>query len=281
VTVLPALSLLGLISPGISAHNLITLQSLISTTTLIAMLTISARTRDFTNQITQFKLAQVELELAAESERRHEKELFLSMLTHELRNPLALIRLMARPEGRTGGSIQKAAREMEGIIERVELSERLKDANLKLTQTEMEFPACLDSVLVAVPYAERIDCRTAGDLFVTTDAGLVTAILRNLMDNAAKYGPSTARISLQIVSETRDARRGLAFNVINPLGEAGWPDPNRLFTKYYRSKGAHRQPGSGLGLFLVSRWATALGGTVSYKRSLSPDCIIFTFWVPQ
>jgi signal transduction histidine kinase len=61
-----------------------------------------------------------ERELREESRRRSERETFLSMLTHELRNPLGVIRLVADTKSPGGCTIEKAAQDMAGVVERVE-----------------------------------------------------------------------------------------------------------------------------------------------------------------
>ena len=48
-------------------------------------------------------------------------------------------------------------------------------------------------------------------------------------------------------------------------GNAGWPDPQKIFSKYYRSPHAQRQPGTGLGLYLVKHLVDLLGGEISYQ----------------
>lgn len=68
------------------------------------------------------------------------------------------------------------------------------------------------------------------------------------------------------------------MRVRNTPGLAGWPDEARLFEKYYRSTGAQRDSGSGLGLFLSRQLAQSLGGSLDYTPG--PHHVEFTLWIP-
>jgi signal transduction histidine kinase len=87
-----------------------------------------------------------------------------------------------------------------------------------------------------------------------------------------------------VSAEVLDGQAGVVVQVSNQIGDAGAPDPDRVFTKYYRSKRAHRKPGSGLGLFLVARWVQALGGKVEFgvsQTTAGAQTITFSVWVPR
>ena len=62
------------------------------------------------------------------------------------------------------------------------------------------------------------------------------------------------------------------------VGEAGLPDAERLFDKYYRSAGAQRQSGSGLGLFLVRSLLELLHGAAIYRPD--GDQVCFAILLP-
>ena len=110
------------------------------------------------------------------------------------------------------------------------------------------------------------------------------SIVKNLLENAEKYSAAGSRIRVAAIVHTIEGAEGVRISVSNEAGDAGVPDPEKLFTKYYRSRRAHRQPGSGLGLFLVSNWVKALGGKISfesYGRDNASQIVIFSLWIPQ
>jgi signal transduction histidine kinase len=80
---------------------------------------------------------------------------------------------------------------------------------------------------------------------------------------------------------TQSCEQGTAmacFSIANTPGDSGWPDTDKLFSKYYRSAGAHRTTGSGLGLHLSKNVAVYLGGNLRY----TPDTqhVRFEFCLP-
>lgn len=287
VIIIPAFMHQNLIRASLPVMNLLFLHAVISATILSAVLSIRARQRDWQAQQAQFQYQLKERELQAENERRIEKERFLSMLTHELRNPLALIRLVTTTDSPSGRTVEKAALEMARVIERVEQSEKLDDKAIQVEMTHIDLKAALQELAVHSTAARRIDLEVQAGCTAVSDETLMRSIIRNLLENADKYSPASSRIRLSAAAmpaDGKDGAEGVKITVRNEAGDAGVPDPEKLFTKYYRSKRAHRQPGSGLGLFLVANWARALGGKISYDQNQNGDgsqTVSFSLWVPQ
>lgn len=57
----------------------------------------------------------------------------------------------------------------------------------------------------------------------------------------------------------------MRLELCNQPGQAGWPHPDCVFDKYYRSPQAQRQSGTGLGLYLVRSLTQALNGSIAYQ----------------
>ena len=284
VIIVPAFMHQNLIKANSSIIHSIFLHAVISATILSALLSIRARQRDWEAQQALIKYQLKEQELQTENERRIEKERFLSMLTHELRNPLALIRLVTNTDTPSGKTVERAALEMTGVIERVEQSEMLDDKAIQVHMTRVDLKAVLRDLAAHSPAAERLELDVQGDCAVFTDEGLVRSIVKNLLENAEKYSPAGSRIGVAAIVETVHGAEGVRISFSNDVGDAGVPDPERLFTKYYRSRRAHRHPGSGLGLFLVSNWVKAMGGKVSYECHENDDAsqsVTFSVWLPN
>ena len=68
------------------------------------------------------------------------------------------------------------------------------------------------------------------------------------------------------------------MEVRNRVGRAGWPDPDRLFQKYYRAPAAQGTSGTGLGLYWVRQVAERVGGRVDYRGE--DDDAVFTLRIP-
>jgi len=114
---------------------------------------------------------------------------------------------------------------------------------------------------------------------IQIDEQCLQIILNNLLDNALRYGDALQPIQVQVARASNpEGKPGFVFTVINKTGMASWPDPDRVFHKYYRSAGAQAISGTGLGLFLVASLANILGGSCSYV----PDDthVRFELWLP-
>ena len=113
---------------------------------------------------------------------------------------------------------------------------------------------------------------------ITSDSQMLNIMFNNMMDNARKYSQDQSRIEVAILRKTHGTQPGYQVSVSNLPGDAGFPDPEHVFDKYYRSPQAHRQIGSGLGLFLVSGLARLLGGEIRYESDETH--VRFVLWLP-
>lgn len=279
----PALIVTSIFQSGVPFINLVFLHALITTVTLSAILTIRAREKDLLAQQYLIQYQIKERELLQESERRVEKERFLSMLVHEIRNPLSVIRLKTAESSSSGKAVHQAVADMARIIERVEQSETLEYTARQSLYGEVNLASMLQEIAAEHPVSSRLGSDAPGEFTLRTDVELLRSIMRNLLDNAWKYSPVASRIYVNMRRKRFNDVEGVELSFINEVNEAGLPDINRLFTKYYRSKGAHRHPGSGLGLFLVASWAKALGGSISYEQiegAGGNPAVRFILWLP-
>lgn len=283
VVVVPILTFQNIFSTSVPFIKVLFLHAVISTIILFAILSIRARQKDIMAQQSLVRYEIKQRELQRESELRVEKERFLSMLTHELRNPLSVIRLMAGESSPAGKAVQKAAVEMTSIIERVEQSEKLDSVDVQTRRVTIDLSSILRDLAGSHPASGRLNINSPGGVIVETDETLLRSIVGNLLDNADKYSPEQSRIEVSLLATSVDGRGGFELSVMNEVGEAGVPDADKLFTKYYRSKSAHRRPGSGLGLFLVASWAKALDGKISYAEiegHSGERRVSFSLWIP-
>ncbi|MEI6799742.1 MAG: HAMP domain-containing sensor histidine kinase [Pseudomonadota bacterium] len=284
VVVVPQLMYQNVLQSSVPLFKIVFLHTLISTITLFAVLSVRSRQRDLLAKEALHLVKVKEAELRQETSRRIEKERFLSMLMHELRNPLSVIELLAVTDPASAVTMRKAVRDMADVIDRVEQSERLDSGRMQVAKTAFDLSALLRRVAEKHTAHDRLAIDCPSPQMVVSDAGLLKLIVENLLDNAAKYSRSGSEIQMALTSQVVAGQEKVQFRIVNEIGIAGPPDPERLFTKYYRAKGAHRQPGSGLGLFLVSSWVHAFGGTITYTQDNLPNeaqQAIFTVLVPR
>lgn len=206
------------------------------------------------------------------------------MLVHELRNPLSVIRLRTSASTSSGKSVHLAALEMAQIIERVEQAEALEFANLSCLKAHVDLDRFLHEIIADHPAASRIMFHGLPHCSVETDREILKRIVKNLLDNASKYSPDASCIEVVLRAQLQNNSDGVELSITNAVGEAGIPDADKLFTKYYRSPGSHRSPGSGLGLYLVANWVKVLGGKIDYQLVAGEEgfsLVRFSLWIPK
>ncbi|MEY4698179.1 MAG: hypothetical protein RIT14_2607 [Pseudomonadota bacterium] len=283
VVVVPVLMYQNVLHSSVPMFKILFLHAVISTVILFSLLSLRARQRDLLAQEARLMMQVKEAELQRESGLRIEKERFISMLTHELRNPLTVIQLMRDSDQSSVATARKAARDMASVIDRVEMSERVEAAGTPVETTRFDAAELVAELVQGHDAADRISLESGPDQTIVTDRGLYRRIVENLLDNAAKYSARGSVIQVRQDREVRGKVAGVRLDVSNVIGDAGAPDPERLFSKYYRSKRAHRHPGSGLGLFLIAGWVEALGGEIRYApkgQPPGPQEARFSLWLP-
>lgn len=186
----------------------------------------------------------------------------LANASHELRSPLARIRMGLELMGgdasvaQAKAEIQRNINELDQLVDEILLASRLDSPDVDVGSTES-----VDLIGLAAEECARVDAdlevlATEG-VEVQAIAKLVRRAVRNLLENARRY--SHGAISLQL------SREGpMAVIRVEDLGP-GVPaaQRERIFEKFYRLPGAsERSGGVGLGLSLVRSIALRHGGSV-------------------
>jgi signal transduction histidine kinase len=204
---------------------------------------------------------------------------FVAGVTHELRTPLAVIRsagenladglvnrhadvltygALVRDEGRRLTEMVEQALLLAGAESGRQTTVRRPDDVGRVVRTALaEWRASGD------PAGVRTDEQLASDLPpVLGDEGALTRVVRNLLDNALKYGGETPWVGVRTRAD--DDGRAVAL-VVEDQG-LGVPADERahIFEPFYRGRDATARQirGSGLGLSLVRRIVESHGGRI-------------------
>jgi len=184
----------------------------------------------------------------------------LANASHELRSPLARIRmgvemLALQETSAARAEITRNITELDHLIEEILLASRLeaREADLGTMEAVDLVGICAEECAHTGAMLET----TLAELCVDGVARLLRRVVRNLLENAARYGGGDVTITL--------AREG-ASAVLRVLDSGpGVPVDQRLriFEPFYRLAGAsEHQGGVGLGLALVKSIVQRHGGTV-------------------
>jgi two-component system OmpR family sensor kinase/two-component system sensor histidine kinase QseC len=194
---------------------------------------------------------------------------------HELRSPLTALKLQLKllREAADDASRRLAA---EQLAQGVERAARLVEQLLALARTEPGAPLAnepLDLADVArQALADLLPLASArgSDLSLQADAPVplhgdragLTALVRNLADNALRYSPPGARVVLRAALDD-----GAPCLWVDDAGPGIAPeDRAKVFDRFVRRR-AHDEAGSGLGLAIVRSVAQRHGATVALADS--------------
>jgi len=203
---------------------------------------------------------ETQTKLATEQQARQVQKRFIGMLTHELKTPLSVIRMvlgLPMASASMRDHAQVAVQDIDQVIDRVALAARLEDGSMPVQRRKVDVVELVKQA--AARYAA--DCcmlKLPNTLVLDTDPVLLQTIVNNLCSNAVKYGDAGSPITVELEAGP-DA---CVLRVINAAASINTLAPERWFDNYYRAPEAHAQVGSGLGLAIVRDMATLLGGTV-------------------
>lgn len=254
---------------------------------LLAMLTVMLLrktrldVRDHQEQRLRSRLA--EQHLLQETRRHEETSAFLGMMMHELKNPLNSIRIMAH--NMSAESVEcRDSRRLAHICTAVDDMDRVLNLSADVDVAEQGALRIQTEAFDLLELVQKEACARSpriglecpfGELVVKADRTVLGLMLANLVDNALKYSPpdTPIRIFLQ-ANETAGI-----LSIENLIGKSGCPDPARVFDKYYRTPGAAKMSGMGLGLYwirLVSRMMN-----ISIACEMVRERIIFRLTLPR
>lgn len=220
---------------------------------------------------TSFNVAAAQIESLVRS---HQS--LLANASHELRSPLARMKMAvsmlddAAPTQRAKlrREIDTNVAELDALVDEVLLASRL-DAAPQLDHHEP-----VDLLGLAVEEGARVNAAVSGDsLTVVGDERLLRRALRNLLENARRYGGGDVSITLQ-------ACQGQAQVKVCDRGPGVPPEMReRIFEAFFRLPGHAEQAGGvGLGLSLVKQIAAHHGGKVHCEaREGGGSCFVLSF----
>ncbi|MFK7946766.1 MAG: sensor histidine kinase [Saprospiraceae bacterium] len=199
---------------------------------------------------------------------------FLLSITHELKSPIASIKLaldtfMKRPNLKTQhiqllskGALTETDR-LNTLVNNILLAARIENS-YATSKEPLNFADLIHENLnqVRTKFSNfRFNFQSnVDDPIIHADRQALNSIIVNLMENAAKYSPNGDEVNITL---NREGKK-LIFDVADKGIGLSDDDKEKVFEKFYRvgSEDTRKTKGTGLGLFIVKNMITAHGGTI-------------------
>jgi len=235
---------------------------------------------------------QVEAELSLSN---RQKDDFLAMLAHELRNPLApisaaadLLSLASHDPvrvGRMSEVLGRQTRHMTAMLDDLLDVSRVTRGMVTLNREVLDFRRVLSAALeqaqpLITQRGHQLHCELTDDAtLVFGDEKRLVQVLANLLNNAAKYTPAGGVLTVSLTVESDM----LVLSVIdNGVGIAAKLLP-RIFDLFVQAARTpdRAQGGLGLGLALVRSLVELHGGRVAAASPGEQQGATFSVWLPR
>jgi signal transduction histidine kinase len=236
-------------------------------------------------QTRQALKASEELRQCAEEQVNRQKQ-YVSIASHELRNPLATILLsaqsielsQAQPHDGNGylSYIQTAAKNMDRLIHNMLVLGRAESGRLSFEPQPTDVEAFCSQLVEKMRFIDDHDCQLIlssegidSDELLMLDPSLLEHILSNLLSNAIKYSPDGGRVWLDL--QRRSIANGelvLSFQVRDEGIGIPPEEKAHLFETFHRCSNACGIDGNGLGLAIVQRAVALHDGEISVESEL-------------
>ena len=222
------------------------------------------------------------------------KDKFLSVLSHDLRNPLTALlassgRLNEDPENLPPHQVKQLSQIIHRTSKRVldQLNDVIDWAKKQSDGTnfnpeKIKLADGIDQSLELLrPNAAQkeilLENKISGDIYVMADSLMLRSIVQNLVTNAIKYTPAGGSVIINAKPDEQMIRVFIEDSGIGMSAEI----QGRLFKKIDVTSvsGTNDEQGSGLGLLLVNDFVAQHGGTIDIESTVGIGTT-FKFTIP-
>jgi signal transduction histidine kinase len=228
-----------------------------------------------------FTAGAISLHKSIKKERRlqEQKKNFLMSVTHELKSPLASIKLLLQTiqkrdltKQQVHDFINKSLLDIERLDDMVEnmlLASKIDNRSYTFPKAQFNLSALVDSVVNRLQLnkcdltQQLINAEIEPKIEITGDKFALTSVVTNLLENAIKYSGPCEVVDVRLYSkdskiflEVADHGIGIADN-----------EKPRIFDRFYRvgSEETRNTKGTGLGLYIVKEVLNQHEASISVK----------------
>lgn len=233
-------------------------------------------------------------DITHEREQEEERSTFISVISHELQTPIAIIKGYASTLARTDAlldaealrsrlvAIEEEADRLNKLVGNLLYASRIQAGGLLMELAPLDLSHLVRGVVRRLQ-AKSPDFTVTLDLppnlpTVMADRDRIEEVLQNLLDNAIKYSPRQRNLIVackatgdEVIASVSDAGMGISLR-----------DQEHIFNRFHRvgDSMAHSMPGAGLGLYICRAIVEAHGGQIWVESTLHEGST-FSFSLPR
>jgi len=215
----------------------------------------------------------------------HQQKNFLLSVTHELKSPLASIKLHLQTllkrnldKNTSEEIISNAINDTErltNLVENILLSTQIDSSSYPIQKERINLSGLISDFLSKATDDPNTNHQLAStiepDIYLNADKMSWVSILSNLLENASKYSPDNSTITINLTKSNNTINLSISDE---GDGIADEEKPN-IFKKFYRieKEETRRSKGTGLGLYIVKYLVEKHNGHISVKDNTSTGSI--------
>lgn len=236
----------------------------------------------------------VERDITKEKQVDQAKTEFVSLASHQLKNPLTVVSLYV--EMLLGAKAGKVSEKQKKFLQKIKNANQkildLINSLLNVSKIELgRFPnepemVNLAKVMQSVVREFKPEIEKKRIIFeanghnnrslISIDPKLLTMVLQNLISNAVKYTPDKGRVALETIIDKNDLRIKIADT------GCGIPESEqkKVFTKLFRASnlGDDESGGTGLGLYIVKSILDQVKGRIRFESRENKGTTFYVSW---
>jgi signal transduction histidine kinase len=217
--------------------------------------------------------------LNREQRLQEQKKNFLLSVTHELKSPLASIKILLQTiqkrnltKAQTLDFIDKSLLDIERLDDMVEnmlLASKIDNRSYTYPKAKFNLSVLVDSIVNRLQITkcdcnqQIIDAEIEPKIEITGDKFALTSVVTNLVENAIKYSSPCEAVAVKLFSKDGKIHFQVADHGIGIADN----EKNRIFDRFYRvgSEETRNTKGTGLGLYIVKQVLDKHEATIRVK----------------
>ncbi len=221
-------------------------------------------------------------DISREREQEEQRSTFISVISHELQTPIAIIKGYASTLARTDAmldadalrsrllAVEEEADRLNKLVSNLLYASRIQAGGLQMDIAPLDLSHLIERMVRRLQGSNpgiSIQLNIPSNLpTVMADRDRIEEVLQNLLDNAVKYSPGHPMVTV--------ACRATGDEVIVSISDAGMGislrEQEQIFERFHRADGdvAHSTQGAGLGLYICRAIIEAHGGHIWVESTL-------------